>query len=568
MKNLIFIFIFIIIYRSFYNKYYLEVFNNLYKRPSAIIYINLDHREDRNKIIMQNIRKINYESVPVYRLSAHYEKYNGHLGCAKSHIDAINMAKSMNLDNVLILEDDFDLKCSSEEFKLKIHNFLSNYKDNWDAITLFSGYKLGFIPLGNGISKIKNGYSTTTVSYLLNKSAYDKFLNTFIESKINLENEMKNNYKPNQKVYQSKYAIDQSWIKLQNTLKFYVFDPNIVKTYESNSEINTIIERFYNYIFKPLIYENFIIYSKKQAPEVDFPFKNLRDENGNNLNIIALTAPFRDDDAHIKLIEYKKMGFPILGVTSYLNFPGKISNPYEDPYYGKHNDDYIGMCIGWLTCFRDLKSRNLNNVPTIDIAESDFKNKEWYTPSPEKKEYDFIYSCTKDDDFCSDGWQAYNRNWKLFKKLMPILFGKYKLKGLLVGRINCNIPKEYSEYVTLTDFLPYWEFIDKMKKSKFIMIPNYSDASPRVVTEALALDLPVLMNKNIYGGWKYINNQTGEFFSDENDFESALIKILSYKYNSRDWFFKNYGDYNTGIKLKKFIKGLFPDLNECEYVTF
>ena len=157
-----------------------------------------------------------------------------------------------------------------------------------------------------------------------------------------------------------------------------------------------------------------------------------------------------------------------------------------------HNDNYIGMCIGWLTCFRDLTSRNLHNVPTSDIAESDFKYKDWYTPSPDVKEFDFIYSCTKDDDFCTDGWQAYNRNWQLFKKLMPILFGKYKLKGLLVGRINCDIDEEYREYATLTDFLPYWDFIDKMKKSKFIMVPNYSDASPRVITEADALDLPVL----------------------------------------------------------------------------
>ena len=31
---------------------------------------------------------------------------------------------------------------------------------------------------------------------------------------------------------------------------------------------------------------------------------------------------------------------------------------------------------------------------------------------------------------------------------------------------------------------------------------------------------------------------------------------------------ENYGDYNTGIKLKKFIKGIFPQLNDCEYITF
>jgi GR25 family glycosyltransferase involved in LPS biosynthesis len=573
-KYNIFILICIIfIYKIYYYKYYYELFNNLYKRPSAIIYINLDHRTDRNNSILENIKTINYDNVPVYRISAHYEKYNGHLGCAKSHIDAINMAKNMNLDNVLILEDDFNLNCTPEEFKLKIHKFLNHYKKKWDAIALYSGYKHGFVSDSDGVSKINNGYSTTTVAYLLNNRAFDIFLDNFITSKINLENEMIEKYKPNHKVYQTNYAIDQEWIKLQNSLNFYVFEPNIVKTINSNSEINKIIEKFYN-IFNPFKYinsnitEKFINYTTKPAPDVDWPLKNIRDENGNNLNIIALSAPFRSDDNHIDLIKYKKEGYPILGVTSYLNFPGKISNPHEDPYYENNNDDYINMCIGWLTCFRDLTSRNLQNIPTIDIAESDFKSKEWYTPSPDIKDYDFIYSCTKDDDYCTDGWQSYNRNWKLFKKLMPILFGKYKLKGLLVGRKNCDIDEKYKKYVTLTDFLPYWDFIDKMKKSRFIMVPNYSDASPRVITEALALDLPVLMNKNIYGGWKYINNQTGEFFSNENDFEPALLKILSYNYKPRKWFFDNYGNYNTGIKLKNFIKGIFPQLNDCEYVTF
>ena len=138
-------------------------------------------------------------------------------------------------------------------------------KNDWDVITLYSGYKHGLIPDYNGISKIVDGYSTTTVAYLLNKRAYDILLNNFIYSKIALENEMKNNYEPNQKVYQTQYAIDQSWIKLQNTLKFFVFDPNIVKNYNSNSEINTIIEKFLNFfnLKNNNINENFINYTNK-----------------------------------------------------------------------------------------------------------------------------------------------------------------------------------------------------------------------------------------------------------------------------------------------------------------
>ena len=65
MKNCILVIIFLIFYKYLYNKYYLEVFNNLYKRPSAIIYINLDHRKDRDIQIKKNLSKINYDSVPI-----------------------------------------------------------------------------------------------------------------------------------------------------------------------------------------------------------------------------------------------------------------------------------------------------------------------------------------------------------------------------------------------------------------------------------------------------------------------------------------------------------------------
>ena len=62
-------------------------------------------------------------------------------------------------------------------------------------------------------------------------------------------------------------------------------------------------------------------------------------------------------------------------------------------------------------------------------------------------------------------------------------------------------------------------------KSKFIFLPNEKDASPMVLTEALASDVPTLLNKNILGGWKYINNETGEFFNDENDLDQLLKKL-------------------------------------------
>jgi hypothetical protein len=92
------------------------------------------------------------------------------------------------------------------------------------------------------------------------------------------------------------------------------------------------------------------------------------------------------------------------------------------------------------------------------------------------------------------------------------------------------------------------------------------DASPRTVSEAMCFNLPVLMNKNILGGWQYINDQSGEFFEPENiesGFEPVLDKFMkklnNNEYTPREWFIKNYGKYNSGKKLMEFVKSIFKE---------
>ena len=105
------------------------------------------------------------------------------------------------------------------------------------------------------------------------------------------------------------------------------------------------------------------------------------------------------------------------------------------------------------------------------------------------------------------------------KKCLKLMCGKYKLKGLLVGRKNCKLPKECDGMVETTDFLSQSELIESYQKSKFIFLPNQSDASPRILTEALCCGIPALVNYNILGGWKYISEKSGEFFTSEKDTE-------------------------------------------------
>ena len=100
------------------------------------------------------------------------------------------------------------------------------------------------------------------------------------------------------------------------------------------------------------------------------------------------------------------------------------------------------------------------------------------------------------------------------------------------------------------------------------------DASPRTVTEAMCFNLPVLMNKNILGGWKYVIEQTGELFNDENDIESALNKFIpklkNNEYKARQYIIDNYGPVNSGRKLKEFLfKNWGEKLNikDCDFIT-
>ena len=105
--------------------------------------------------------------------------------------------------------------------------------------------------------------------------------------------------------------------------------------------------------------------------------------------------------------------------------------------------------------------------------------------------------------------------------------------------------------------LKYGELQKMYSKCKFIFVPNEKDASPRVLTEALASNIACLVNRNILGGWKYVNDKTGEFFTDEKDISPALDKLLyglsNAKYEPRKYFVNNYSVENSGKRLKEFL---------------
>jgi hypothetical protein len=327
-----------------------------------------------------------------------------------------------------------------------------------------------------------------------------------------------------------------------------------------------------------IIYYSFKIETELyiDIPIVSFPFKNLFDENQKPLNIIVISAPFRETKHEELYEEYKNQGLSFCGISSYLEFPGPIDNPFEDQFHLERNHNYTQMASAWLHCFREDKipdNLRQSNIPMILMTEADLKDSDNIPfKINTEKEYDFMYCCLSDNEKCDPGWQSYNRNWELAKKCLEVMCSQFNLKGVLVGRQNCEFTNKCNSLVKVLPFLPYNEFQEEMQKCKFLFVPNISDASPRVMTEAMCYNMPVLVNYNIIGGWhNVIPDITGEFFTDENDIIPSLTKIVNNydSYQPRTWFQSNRGIKNSGKVLADFLKKCYPNLNnkEMKYTT-
>jgi len=195
-----------------------------------ILYINLNHRQDRKKTLLEHLDKQGVKKDKIVRISAVYEPLNGHKGCAASHIKALEYAISNNLKNVLILEDDCEFTQSNLSTKNLISFFFQTIKE-WDVFflsaRLFETQKTKY----KIIQKVLK--STRAHAYSVNNKYFKKLKNCFDEAYLQLQNELFFG-----QTFQ--YAIDQYWHKLQVKDRWYILDPQLGRQSKSFSDIEYI----------------------------------------------------------------------------------------------------------------------------------------------------------------------------------------------------------------------------------------------------------------------------------------------------------------------------------------
>jgi hypothetical protein len=240
----------------------------------------------------------------------------------------------------------------------------------------------------------------------------------------------------------------------------------------------------------------------------------------------------------------------IIGFTSYLSFPAN--------YRLTDERDYESFCVAWCHCFREPHIYFRSDRPLLLLSYSDFTDYSLVCPqrlfpaATPRKVFDFAYVCQ------SGPWKEHVKNWELAQRCLPVLCGQLKLTGVLVGRDPISNLERHGGRLTLCGELPWSRLMEVFACSRFLFVPNELDPSPRVITEALCMDIPVLVNRNILGGWNYVNPFTGAFFENESDVAAGARRCLETWTSPRRWFIANSGPLLAGRRLSRFLAEFDP----------
>lgn len=179
----------------------------------AVIYINLNHRRDRETLLLQELRQLEVLKDKTHRVEGIHDYLNGNRGCAQSHINALKLAKERGWQNVLILEDDMVFTKAKAEIENTVTTFFKNFKNEWDVFFLGTNVIEYEDTFHEDLKKIL--CAQCAHAYAVNACYFDTLLECFNEAYLSMEGK--------DLLYGSfNNTIDQCWKKLQRSDRWYM----------------------------------------------------------------------------------------------------------------------------------------------------------------------------------------------------------------------------------------------------------------------------------------------------------------------------------------------------------
>ncbi len=286
----------------------------------------------------------------------------------------------------------------------------------------------------------------------------------------------------------------------------------------------------------------------------DWPFLLVLDTGYQHIGWAILNGPIITPSQQKQFAQLRRSGVRLAGMSSYRTFPFPDR---DDPL------DYESICEVWCHCFRDPGRFLATAIPRALISVSDFTDyhrisPEAFRPDNSSETFDFVYAGG------IEPWKRDIKNWGLAARCIPLICREMGFRCLVIGAPSVDFPP--SPGVRFSRPLPWKEFLSRVAGARFLFVPNELDASPRLLAEGLCLDVPLVVNRNILGGWKYVNRFTGSFFESEHHVVAAVRACLAEAVGPRDWFRTNYGPYQAGKRLLRLLKVVDPGISEGSHL--
>lgn len=183
-----------------------------------VVYINLDHRTDRRTEIENELDSmgLKYQRFPAIKDA------NGAIGCCKSHLAVLKMARDHGYQNILVMEDDFHFLIDKPVFDSEMKKL---FQIPFDVCLLAYNTNDLYESHYPFLSKIIN--AQTTSGYIVQYHYYDTLISHW-EYGLKMFQETGN---------EQMYTCDQSWKTLQERDTWYCFTERMGIQRESFSDI-------------------------------------------------------------------------------------------------------------------------------------------------------------------------------------------------------------------------------------------------------------------------------------------------------------------------------------------
>ena len=139
-----------------------------------IYYINMDKRPDRRIEIEGELKEYGLDAERFVGIPHD----PGIVGCGKSHLEVMKMAKANGYKNVLILEDDFTFISSKKDFEKSLELFFDKVKDNYD-VCMFCCNLVHYDPINPYTFLYKIIEASNACAYLINGKYLDKLIELY-----------------------------------------------------------------------------------------------------------------------------------------------------------------------------------------------------------------------------------------------------------------------------------------------------------------------------------------------------------------------------------------------------